>query len=131
MDLRQLLQQVKDMIYDDPSTPQTREHDPSGLMGRLEGLFGGAEREESLGQFRGQEVRPASEDPLGDPADSYGGYPTPTSYPYVEGDVRPASEDPLGDPADQFRQVDRSDPRFKNLKPASEDPLGDPADYER
>ncbi len=36
-------------------------------------------------------VRPASEDPYGDPADQEGGY----------GDVRSASEDPYGDPADQ------------------------------
>ncbi|MBN3939464.1 hypothetical protein [Nostoc sp. NMS9] len=35
-------------------------------------------------------VRPASEDPYGDPADS-GQY----------GNIRPASEDPYGDPADQ------------------------------
>jgi len=36
-----------------------------------------------------QEVRPASEDPYGDPADVG-----------MFGDVRPASEDPYGDPAD-------------------------------
>jgi hypothetical protein len=35
-------------------------------------------------------IRPASEDPYGDPAD-YGQY----------GNIRPASEDPYGDPADQ------------------------------
>jgi len=38
-------------------------------------------------------VRPASEDPYGDPAD-YGQY----------GNIRPASEDPYGDPADQQRR---------------------------
>lgn len=38
-------------------------------------------------------VRPASEDPYGDPADS-GQY----------GNIRPASEDPYGDPADQQRR---------------------------
>ncbi len=48
-----------------------------------------------LGSNRDQDteyrnVRPASEDPYGDPAD-------PASYP----NVRPASEDPYGDPADQ------------------------------
>jgi hypothetical protein len=58
-------------------------------------------------------IRPASEDPLGDPADQQAGY----------GNVRPASEDPLGDPADQ-------DPRFGNVLPASQDPLGDPADQQ-
>jgi hypothetical protein len=59
-------------------------------------------------------VRPASEDPLGDPADAedraYG--------------IRPASEDPLGDPADVEERV------YYNVRPASEDPLGDPADTE-
>ncbi|MEH2191114.1 MAG: translation initiation factor [Nostoc sp.] len=54
-------------------------------------------------------VRPASEDPYGDPAD-------PASY----GDVRPASEDPYGDPADIAS--------YGNVRPASEDPYGDPAD---
>jgi hypothetical protein len=41
-------------------------------------------------EYRDRDVRPASEDPYGDPADL-------ASY----GDVRPASEDPYGDPADQ------------------------------
>jgi hypothetical protein len=50
-------------------------------------------------------IRPASEDPLGDPADQ---------------EIRPASEDPRGDPADTFAG--------QNIRPASEDPLGDPAD---
>jgi hypothetical protein len=56
-------------------------------------------------------VRPASEDPYGDPADI-------ASY----GNVRPASEDPYGDPADQGE--------FGNVRPASEDPYGDPADQD-
>ncbi len=55
------------------------------------------------------DVRPASEDPYGDPA-SYGSF----------GDVRPASEDPYGDPA--------SYGPFGDVRPASEDPYGDPAD---
>jgi len=42
------------------------------------------------GQYR--DIRPASEDPYGDPAD-YGQF----------GNVRPASEDPYGDPADDPR----------------------------
>ena len=61
-------------------------------------------------EYRDRQVRPASEDPYGDPAD-------PASY----GDVRPASEDPYGDPADQ---------NFRNVRPASEDPYGDPADQD-
>ncbi|MEZ2228618.1 MAG: translation initiation factor [Microcoleus sp.] len=59
------------------------------------------------GQFGN--VRPASEDPYGDPADKQ------------FGNVRPASEDPYGDPADE---------QFGNVRPASEDPYGDPADEE-
>jgi len=55
----------------------------------LGGLFGGGN------QNQGQQgdVRPASEDPLGDPADAgnQGAF----------GNVRPASEDPYGDPANQ------------------------------
>ncbi len=54
-----------------------------------------------------RQVRPASEDPSGDPADQQ------------FGNIRPASEDPSGDPADQ---------QFGNVRPASEDPHGDPAD---
>ena len=45
------------------------------------------ERQEQRGYD--QRVRPASEDPYGDPADQQ------------FGNVRPASEDPYGDPADQ------------------------------
>ena len=70
------------------------------------------------GQFGN--VRPASEDPYGDPAD------------YVAdagqfGNVRPASEDPYGDPADSY-VADAG--QFGNVRPASEDPYGDPADEE-
>jgi hypothetical protein len=60
------------------------------------------------------EVRPASEDPYGDPADVYNGQ-----------QVLPASQDPYGDPADSPGGLD---PR--NVRPASEDPYGDPADEE-
>jgi len=60
-------------------------------------------------QAAGQQIRPASEDPYGDPADQRGG-----------GNVRPASEDPYGDPADQAAS--------RYVRPASEDPYGDPAD---
>ena len=55
-------------------------------------------------------VRPASEDPYGDPADQQ------------FGNVKPASQDPYGDPADQ---------QSGNVRPASEDPYGDPADQGR
>lgn len=59
------------------------------------------------------DVRPASEDPYGDPADqgANAGYP---------GDVLPASQDPYGDPADVYNG--------EQVLPASQDPYGDPAD---
>src|SRR5215212_11361175 len=56
-----------------------------------------------------QDVRPASEDPYGDPADQLSGQ-----------DVLPASQDPYGDPADEMAGQD--------VLPASQDPYGDPAD---
>lgn len=67
-------------------------------------------REDERGQYG--DVRPASEDPYGDPANQVADY----------GDVRPASEDPYGDPADQVAAD------YGNVRPASEDPFGDPAD---
>ena len=87
-------------------------------------------------------IRPASEDPQGDPADNAydnnagqrryahgdrdSGILPASQDPYgdpadQQGNIRPASEDPLGDPADQ------SDAE-QGIRPASEDPLGDPAD---
>jgi len=60
-------------------------------------------------ELRDRNVRPASEDPYGDPAEA-------ASY----GNLTPASQDPYGDPADQGD--------FGNVRPASEDPYGDPAD---
>jgi len=62
-------------------------------------------------QASGQEIRPASEDPYGDPADQRAG-----------GNIRPASEDPYGDPADQRTRANAE------VLPASQDPYGDPAD---
>lgn len=60
-------------------------------------------------------VRPASQDPYGDPADQ--GYRQAGHH---GGDVRPASEDPYGDPADGYQG--------QQVLPASQDPYGDPAD---
>ena len=129
MDLESLLRQVKDAIFRDPTTPHREGHDPSGLIGQIEGLFGGLMGGRETPQ---RDVLPASQDPLGDPADlePAQGYGTPVGYgqpqmPAVQQqypNVRPASEDPLGDPADSEQ--------FPNLKPATEDPLGDPADQE-
>lgn len=117
--LQSLLEQVKNAIFNDPTTPHRNGHDPSGLIGQIEGLFG-QHREPEVRS--GMNVRPASEDPLGDPADfgAAGHFPS---------NVRPASEDPLGDPGVG------PGPSYgylggKNIRPASEDPLGDPADQE-
>ncbi len=127
MDLEFLLRQVKNAIFKDPTTPHREGNDPSGLIGQIEGLFGGMMGGQKPEQEQRQ-VLPASQDPLGDPADlepptghtNYGNQTQPVQQQYPN--IRPASEDPLGDPADQDE--------FKNLKPASEDPLGDPADQE-
>ncbi len=129
MDLESLLRKVKDAIFKDPSTPHQEGNDPSGLIGQIEGLFGGM-----MGggqqQQQQRQVLPASQDPLGDPADlqpsegygtqqaDYGSQSHQQQFP----NMRPASEDPLGDPADSEQ--------FPNVRPASEDPLGDPADQE-
>lgn len=64
-----------------------------GLLGRLGGLFGQRTRASSAGRGPVRNVRPASEDPYGDPADEFRGR-----------NVRPASEDPYGDPADEPRR---------------------------
>src|SRR5687767_12127997 len=58
------------------------------------------------------DVRPASEDPFGDPADQQANYQGQQ--------VLPASQDPFGDPADQVNG--------QQVLPASQDPFGDPAD---
>ena len=91
--LNMLLNQVKQAIYNDPTTPHTPTSDPSGLIGQIEGLFGQHQTameqqgNSGYGSSGYQNVRPASEDPLGDPG---AGQQFPG--------VRPASEDPLGDP---------------------------------
>jgi hypothetical protein len=117
--LQSLLEQVKNAIFNDPSTPHQPGHDPSGLIGQIEGLFG---RHQEPQAQPGMNVRPASEDPLGDPADFGAAGQLPPN-------VRPASEDPLGDPGVS------PGPGYgylegRNIRPASEDPLGDPADQE-
>lgn len=89
--LNALLNQVKQAIYNDPTTPHTPTNDPSGLIGQIEGLFSQHQAAMQRGNYAyaspgNQNIRPASEDPLGDPGGN--------QYP----GVRPASEDPLGDP---------------------------------
>jgi len=61
-----------------------------GILGQLTDLLGAR-----TGNKPGKrDVRPASEDPYGDPADA-----RPTQH--AGHKVKPASEDPYGDPADQ------------------------------
>lgn len=106
MSFRNILDQVKDILDGDDNDEQQRRQT--------------------------QDVLPASQDPLGDPADQEAGY-YPANYNNGQtnynndgqfDNVLPASQDPLGDPADQENG-------FGNVLPASEDPLGDPADQEQ
>lgn len=91
--LNMLLEQVKQAIFNNPSTPHQPGNDPGGLVGQIEGLFG--QHQQQYGGGNGQQGSmgnplPASADPYGDPADQAGGGRF--------GNVRPASEDPYGDP---------------------------------
>jgi hypothetical protein len=103
MGLDDLLQRVKNAIFDDDKTPYQR-GDSGGLIRTIEDIFG--QNRPEAGTI--DNPRPASEDPLGDPADlepvgtGRGGYPR--------------------------RDEDALRRQFPNLRPASEDPLGDPAD---
>lgn len=142
MGLDDLLQRVKNAIFDDDKTPY-QHGDSGGLIKTIEDIFGGHRNEPGTIN----NPRPASEDPYGDPADlEPGGYRN-SSYPQQNNEadlrrqfpnLRPASEDPLGDPADLEPAQTRTTRtttneealrrQFPNLRPASEDPLGDPAD---
>ncbi len=147
-----LLNQIKGAIFNSPHTAHNQGNDPDGLIGQIEGFLRngigggggglpGGQQPPQQGDFGN--VRPASEDPYGDPADlEGGGYGqrtgfTPQPDPRQQfPNLRPASEDPLGDPADNEPGggygTPTNDPRtqFPNLRPASEDPYGDPADNE-
>jgi hypothetical protein len=114
MDLQSLFHSVAGMLNN-----QTRRNDAvdtDGLLGQVAGLFrqhgyqGPDYNAPELGGYNGQPVLPASQDPLGDPADQIGGYPVQPGYAqpgYAQSDadrqagILPASQDPLGDPADQ------------------------------
>jgi len=60
-----------------------------GILGQITDLLGQRAQPRNAPH---RNVRPASEDPYGDPADAG-----------VKRNIRPASEDPYGDPADQKR----------------------------
>lgn len=103
MDLDFLLNKVKDAVFDDEETPYQR-GDSHGLIGRIENLF-----RQQRGEGTLENPAPASEDPLGDPADQMPGGYSQTGYPAAQQgqypDLRSAREDPLGDPADQERSA--------------------------
>ena len=77
------------------------------IFGRVLETLGGANRQ----QPQDGNILDASQDPYGDPADTYQGH-----------QVLDASQDPYGDPADTYQGHQVLD--------ASQDPYGDPADEE-
>jgi len=78
--LDSLLEAVKNQITNHVQQGGHTNFDTGGLLGKITDLFD---------QHRASNVRPASDDPYGDPADQMAGR-----------NVRPASQDPYGDPAD-------------------------------
>ena len=116
--LDMLLNQIKQAIFNSPNTAHAPGNDPDGLIGQIEGMFGQHQQQYGPGNPQGNQggfgnVLPASQDPLGDPADNErGGY---SNSGYGSGGYTP-----VNDPRQQF----------PNVRPASEDPLGDPADNE-
>lgn len=82
--LDELLDAVKSQIVSHVQQGNHRNFDTDGLLGKITDLFGQHRRS------AGANVRPASEDPYGDPADEARGRA-----------IRPASQDPYGDPADE------------------------------
>lgn len=77
------------------------------FLRKAKDLIGGNNDQDA--ESRDRKVRPASEDPYGDPGDQ------------AYGNVIPASQDTYGDPAN-------NDGQYGDVRPASEDPYGDPAD---
>lgn len=102
MDLNSLFSAVTSAINDHASQQQQAGYggynnaNVGNLLNQVAGLFqqhaNATGQNVDTGQY-GQygNVLPASQDPLGDPADQQAGF----------GRVLPASQDPLGDPADQ------------------------------
>jgi hypothetical protein len=82
-----LLDAVKNKIAQHVSDGKHDGFDTDGLIGKITDLFGQHKQTSARDPRR---VRPASEDPYGDPADEVAGHT-----------VKPATEDPYGDPADE------------------------------
>jgi hypothetical protein len=126
MALDDIIKGVTDALSGDDKKQPGANDQGGGLLGTIAQLLTGSNQSQ-----QDQQIRPASEDPLGDPADqAYNQNIRPASEDPL-GDpagmpdgqtVLPASQDPLGDPADQIDH--------RSVRPASEDPRGDPADQE-
>ena len=87
----ELLDVVKQSVLKHTDDQRHTGFDPTALLGQISSLFGQHQAREEQ-----RDVRPASEDPYGDPGDQ---------RPMGRGrSVQPASEDPYGDPADQQRR---------------------------
>jgi len=87
------------------------------FLRKLMGMFTDSMMGKRSTTYRGREVKPASEDPYGDPADQMG--PSRMSMGGGGfGSVKPASQDPYGDPADQM-------PRSRRSMGSNVDPAGD------
>jgi hypothetical protein len=88
-----LLNMVKASVLKHSADQGHTGFDPSNLLGHIEEIFG-----QHAARSGGQnQVRPASEDPYGDPADEARGSSARST-------PRPASEDPYGDPADERKR---------------------------
>jgi len=102
MDLQSLFHSVAGLLNN--HTRQNDSVDTDGLLGQVGGLFrqhgyqGPDYSAPQAGGYNGQPVLPASQDPLGDPADQNGYAQNAADQ---QAGILPASQDPLGDPADQ------------------------------
>jgi hypothetical protein len=85
--LDSILDIVKRKISERAGGPRDGASGSGGILGQLGELLN---KRTGAGRGPGRNVRPASEDPYGDPADAKGA-----------GRVKPASEDPYGDPGDR------------------------------
>ena len=111
-----LIEQAKNAVLNRNSNGGQSNNGDDSLLGTLKDMLGQKSGKQD------QNVRPASEDPYGDPADQNQSAQNQSAQ-NQSGNVRPASEDRYGDPADSERGNGR-----RNVRPASEDPYGDPAD---
>jgi hypothetical protein len=89
--LDKLLDAVKNRLSERGQDGSSKSVGRGGLLGKITDMLG--QRRASTSSRNPRNVRPASEDPYGDPADEIKGR-----------NVRPASEDPYGDPADEPRR---------------------------